>query len=202
MILLVVNIWREIMARFRIQGNCFQSSSDNLNGLSRESNELLIVHEMLPKCAQEIFGRDIPWKGNWEPETQNRPIHETVSPSTQFPGISQKLKRLPDSYFKMRRFHWFLLLILFECLHVLALCLDVTAFFRRKLKNSYLFLTHLIELSVSSNLPGRLRTEAERLVRGEQDHMGDHPGLHRGPPGHDLRHRHVHPLQGQEAQQA
>ena len=48
---------------------------------------------------------------------------------------------------------------------------------------------------------GWLRPEIVRVVRVQQDHVGDDVGLGRGPPDHVHRHRHVHPIQGQEDEQ-
>ena len=41
----------------------------------------------------------------------------------------------------------------------------------------------------------------ERVVRRQQNHVGDHAGLGRRRPDHVLRHRPLHAQQGQEDQQ-
>lgn len=51
-------------------------------------------------------------------------------------------------------------------------------------------------------LLGRVRPPPGALVRAEQNHVGDDAGVGGGAADHVHRHRHVHPLQGQEDQQA
>ena len=47
--------------------------------------------------------------------------------------------------------------------------------------------------------PGRLQQPTERVVRGEQDNVGDDAGLGGGRADHVLRHRTLHAQQGEES---